>query len=309
MSDAVVVAVIGAVATVATAVIAALPNIIKKRRAAVRTAKPASYTFEAMIIGAAMIAAAATIVFGSSRRDAGAATVPTSTAPLTRATAAVEPAEFQRLIDAAKLQQKFYVVDTIVMHVRLEDVQASRRQQRRRAHVRAVYNVRALKDFSEDDDSFVEQFTSSIKDAPALHWFGNRREFIHNDDGSIYSVRIAAREGDRFTVVTGVTFEYTLPYPADRTAPAEVARLGPNQDYWVYPNREDFVGELTLILESPTTMLQPMERGAIRVTNNQPKLADVFVGERVGAKPEQRSLSYSWQHLRPGERVGILYRW
>lgn len=233
----------------------------------------------------------------------------TRTATARRADAThLEPERMRDMIAAARKQEKPYILDSVIFYIRLEDA-AGPPGSERRAFVRAVYNVRALRDIQSAEDVFLEQFSSSVSTAPPEHWFGNRREIFKNVNGSIYSVNVEARNGDRFTVVTGANLTYQLPLPAGRPVPGEVARLAGNEDYWYYPNREDFIGELVVILESPTTVLRPLERGAVRITNNQPHLSDVSVGERASSVPRQRTLSAAWYDVRPTEGAGILYTW
>jgi hypothetical protein len=294
MAPEVLIAIIGAVATVLSALIGTLPAIISKRRRA-KTGTRQHYKSEALIIAGSVILAAAILVFGL--RAEG------MTREKERHSAALSS-----LIAEARRNGKPYVLQSVVNLVRIEDTQDNSGQIRNMS-VRSMYVVRPLRDISAEEDVFSEQFTSSITNVPPQHWFGSQKEVFNTVNGNLYSVEFQANEDDTYTIVTGANYQYRLPLPSNRPVPAEIRTLQGNEDSWMYPNSEDYIGEIVIVIESPTTHLRPLERSKVRITNRQPNLDDPFLNERAGAQNGQRSLSARWTTVRPNEKVGILYSW
>jgi hypothetical protein len=300
MSDPVLIALIGAIATIVTAAVPGVMSIVAKKRAAARNAAKAKYTREAIIIGTSLVVAGGLIALGIYLAKRGASEPPPSPVAIT-----LETKAYLALIDAAEKAKRPYVLDSVVLHVRHDD---SGKPKKRRTFVRAIYTVRALRDINADEEkTFPEEFESDTK-KKFTHWFGSHRETFLSPQGSAYDVDVQAKAGQRFTVMTGAVLDYTLPLDV-RPLPRQLGNLQPNEDSWFYPNKEDFIGSITIVVESPTTALRPHALQAIRMRNKQVVNHDARLSGPEGSKPFERSISYTWFNLTPGDLVGLVYAW
>ncbi|HEX8155146.1 MAG TPA: hypothetical protein VF698_18585, partial [Thermoanaerobaculia bacterium] len=161
MSDPVLIALIGAIATIVTAAVPGVMSIVAKKRAAARNAVTAKYTREAIIIGASLVVAGGLIALGIYLTKQGAAEPPPSVAT------ALETKEYLAVIEAADKAGRPYVLDSVVLHIRHDDSKAKKR----RTYVRAVYTVRALHDVDAATKTFREQWQSDTKQK-LTHWYG-----------------------------------------------------------------------------------------------------------------------------------------
>jgi hypothetical protein len=219
-------------------------------------------------------------------------------------------AKLQFCIDEAQRRGKAYVILAATETVEIVDSMHLQKTYRI-ANVRNVYTLLLLRDISKQGNTeFFESFSSDNR-AKIDRWFGTERE-TSDGMGSSYDVLFDAKKGETKTVVTGATYTFPIPLPANRSAFDQSTSLGPNEDTWGYPNvvDGDFIREITIVLWSPTTRLIPVGQAAKRLTNRVVSEGDVVTNEAPEGKDfSQRSISAQWSNLVPGEEVGIQFRW
>lgn len=295
MQAEILVAIIGALGTLLSGVPASLLGIKREKQESVAANRPPRYFAEATIIGLAILVAAGLVLFGIHLAQ-------------TAREAESQSPNLEALIAEARRAGKPYYIESIAQMVRLADTYSPQANSRV-SSVRTIYVLRPLRKLNKSEALFNELYTSSHVSRPPEHWYGSQREIFANDNGSRYDVQIEANANDTYTVITGANFYYDLPFTSDRMVPAAVRSLSRNEDYWIYPNEDDFVGQITISIESPTTRMQALQRGKLRITNKQPLLDDVTTYAPTDAQPAQQSLTASWSTVRPREKVGILYSW
>jgi len=215
---------------------------------------------------------------------------------------------FQRLTDQARVLGRPYVLESVTALVHLDDVEGKNGVGTRRAFVRIVYVIRALRDIDEKDGTFTEEYRLNPKKIPE-HWYGTNIEDFGNDIGNTYGVRFTAKKGELHTVVTGMNYAYQMPLGDGRVIPDGVTYVVPTEDYYMYLNTDDFIGELSVIVESSRTPLKPVERGAILIESQHPTIRSDEHVQEIDAKPSQVSISGKWRNLTPGQSGGIIYAW
>jgi hypothetical protein len=143
-----------------------------------------------------------------------------------------------------------------------------------------------------------------------FHWFGTNVEERGNDISNTYTVNMSGSKGQVITLVTGATYRYPLPMPENRVITDGVTRLAGNEDYYMYLNTSDYIANLVIVIESSTTKLTTIERGAFQQEANKPvQRKESFFGGKLNSKPEEISISSKWNNLRPGQSGGIIYSW
>lgn len=195
-----------------------------------------------------------------------------------------------------------YVIEALTVFVSIEDDSASKI---RTARERVVYTVSPIKNIVMDSSLFLERFTSRYA-FDIQHWFGTEMEVLETDDS--YNVKFTATKNEPRTVVTGAKYSFHLPFPDQRKALKEWVNLRSNEDIWSYANTDDYIRDLTIIIESKNLNIQPVgQECALRFSGGSPSKQGAHVSE--DGKPEQRSLSAHWSYLMPGEEVGIFFTW
>jgi hypothetical protein len=208
------------------------------------------------------------------------------------------------LVDQAQKRGMPYVIESLTSVATIEDNPDGRS---REMAVRNVYTLRFRAPVGKSDDTFVEEFTSTV--GSIEHWFGTHTEQFKNPTGTKYSVEFEGRVGDVMTIVTGATYTYQLPLPRRETA-SGLRNLEADEDFWFYPNSADLIETVVIVVQSDSLDLQPLQRGALRITNKQPSYTDdVFRGRTAKSQARQNSLSARWKNVMPAETVGILFTW
>jgi hypothetical protein len=229
-----------------------------------------------------------------------------ATTPAGPATTPAGPASF---LDTARGKRP-YALSAVSMHVRLEDV-STPEGARRLASVRIVYTVLALEPIALDNSSFTETYGSSHTENGSValqHWYGSEVERL-NGKAAPYYVQFSAAAGESRTVITGADLVFPLPLPPDREEMTGTIRLRDDEDLWVYFNDADYIGELLMVIESPTTDLTPVGRGAARLAANLIDLRWDSARRNPEGGGAGASLSARWTNILPGEKVGIQFSW
>ena len=218
----------------------------------------------------------------------------------------------QACLDEAKRRGKPYVLLAVTQLVEIRDTPAPAQHVSRQAIVRMVYTLLMLKDVKRESDAeFFESFTSDRR-AVIDRWYGTERE-TSDADGTSYDVLFTARAGETYTVVTGATYNMSLPLPPRGSAFSQNTSLATNEDTWGYPNVTnggDVIRELTIVLWSPTTRLLPVGQAAKHARNRTVTGADVVVNDTPSPTTTAvRSLSARWTNVMPNDEVGIHFSW
>lgn len=191
-----------------------------------------------------------------------------------------------------------YVLDDVTVLVKIEDV-VNGAVKERIVNWRIVYTVRALHAVTRTDKFFKERYSSDV--ARIRRWFGSEREIKETDNA--YSVMLEIPAGETRTIVTGATFVYSLPLENNRPALGTTILLTPDQEFYSYPNDEDVIGELTLLIETDTLKMFPVGQPAKRLRADGTVAPDEEY--RFNQNGKRRSLSAHWKDVMPKEEVGI----
>lgn len=206
-------------------------------------------------------------------------------------------ADQMKSITAAREKGRPYVITSVTLFLRFNDERDTRR-----ASVRTIYTLLALKDISEDEaEAFIEQYTANgVSPKP---WYGTNREERTTDPAN-FSVRVSAKEGDVVTVVTGANFEFSLPMAARQAMGAIALNAGDPRDYWSYPTGQDFIWDFTMLFESNVPLADPT---AYTVENGIPRPQAMNPAYKINRGPGEQSISANWKFLTPGKDIGIIF--
>ena len=173
--------------------------------------------------------------------------------------------------------------------------------------VRIVYTLLPNRKISSDENLFEEEYIDEYAKS-STHWYGPNNESIHGD-GRVYFVNFDAAPFEVRTISTGCRFGYELPLRTDRKAFGRTMSVPSSQDFFIYPNKIDFISELTIIISSETLDLTPDGQSA-RVTDQfgivhykEPRINPAS-GILDGAT---RSISAQWENIKPNEEAGIVF--
>jgi hypothetical protein len=112
--------------------------------------------------------------------------------------------------------------------------------------------------------------------------------------------------GEPYTVVTRSIWRF--PFNKKTRKFFRDLYTGPEEGNAGRTNEVDFIGEMTIFIESVSLHLSPVL--AYRVwPSGEIERSDVTVHHGVDGQPERRTLSKRWTYLEPGEMVGIVYSW
>jgi hypothetical protein len=298
MSDTIWVAIISAFATVITAIISLYPDLIKKRsRGSARSVDSQARSKKTII---RLIVISVTILI----------------AAITANQFYIQYHRDQFEVKAERNAKNPYVVESATAVVKYDDSLKNDGQRIRHTFVRIVYVLRLLKDISlENDSAFVEEYMDSRTKPPPEHWYGTEPEAFQNDNGSRYSLSIQGKKGEMITVVTGATYTYPIPLTSGRITPQGSITLTGDNDYYAYSNKEDYIKNLTIVLESSQIDLNPY--GALAAFSVHKKEKPVFGKIRIGISDlpsrktatRQKSISMHWTNVEPQNYNGIIYQW
>lgn len=172
-----------------------------------------------------------------------------------------------KLIQAASRLNRDYVIESVTMVVQM-DVIGSEPGKTVAAEVRINYGVFALRKVVKFD----EEFHSSVANVRVDRIHGSDSETELNEiapDHKRWDVTPVIEQGQRRSIVTGAKYTYTLPFP-DKRRVHDFGDLGPLDDAWCYPNVEDVIGELTIIVESYRPIKSPSDEDLLLVDKSDP---------------------------------------
>jgi hypothetical protein len=173
------------------------------------------------------------------------------------------------------------------------------------ADVRITYTLFAI----DHVTVFDEWFHSSQQNAAIERIEGPNPESEYLEPAianKAWNVLVDIPRGGRETVVTGARYTYNLPQPHPRRV-HDYDDLKPNQDAWCYPNKDDVIGELILIIQTPRRLKAPVLGDKLRVDHtdaNQPDEKKAIPDQRVSASGLTVTTA-KWRNLQPNQNVLI----
>lgn len=178
---------------------------------------------------------------------------------------------------------------------------------------RIIYDLIALRDISKAEDVFKEGYSSNFA-KNVLRWFGNdREESLHMGNQHSYYVHFDCKKGDSHTIMTGADFYYSLPLADNRYTPFRDTRLAANEDLWIYPNEEDVIGKLTMIISSNDIKFKSISNSALHtIIRDGAKLnddKDAFYNFDENQINSNNSISYTWSRILPDEQFALKIKW
>lgn len=180
----------------------------------------------------------------------------------------------------ARKQGRNYVIESIAMLVDLK-TNLGNPQVISEADVRIAYTVFALNETKIFDESFHSMAGAKIERIPGS---GNEMALKEDADShKSWEIMLDLPVGGRRTLVTGARYEYTSPMPNKRDI-HDFHNLGPTEDAWCYPNTEDVIGEVTIIIRSDAPLVPSNDGDALLVDRSTPPKET-----KVPSKPEFRS--------------------
>jgi hypothetical protein len=314
MSENLLLAFIGAGATILAAIIGAYAAIRKDRAETPAGASPPRFTFaryrrEFALVGVGLFLAGLVLVIGYAVGQSSIA----RRKELERQAEIGQQIKSYSAIVSEGLDKKLYVLPSVVMLVTLER-SADGKSIISDRHI--IYQLHALTDISSDpsknDDAFVEEYHSSY-DVDRVPGADREVDQEPKPKYKQWSVLFDVAKGERHPVVTGthVVMPITL---ADPHQEHMFERLGATEDAFCYPNYEgDVIEDLVIIIQSGTLKLSLPGDGnndavlqyADKSTQSVP--ATLFVSKSENHTHE--SAVARFKNLKKGEIAGLRVGW
>jgi hypothetical protein len=164
----------------------------------------------------------------------------------------------------------------------------------------------------QDKDHFVEQYSTIFGNAfPPQHWFGTDEERIFGTEskpeGRPYDVNFSAKKFSPRSITTGCNALYHNIDESRRPPFAWPTNLQKGDDFFAYPNHDDYIGQYTIIIDSDSLDLKLLQAIGERPPNLelQPARANPNTGKKAG----QHGISARWENLIPGDNVEIVFHY
>ena len=155
--------------------------------------------------------------------------------------------------------------------------------------------VPALQDISKADNVFREEYTGDNNSLG--RWYGNNNEnqFMAGNEQTYY-VHFDCKKGESHTLITGKdSYSNSAAYLEDFSA--------------YYPNEEDVVGNLTIIVSTKDYKLKTNSNSAVRVTvKNGVKVneeKDSFYNSNDESDSYNNTVSHTWNRVLPDEQFNL----
>lgn len=201
------------------------------------------------------------------------------------------------------------IIKSLIVSVKLELIGANK--DTLMAQERIHYTVVALRDILENENVFVEDYSTSYT-TKIKRWYGTEQEqSISMSNPNQYYVVFECKKGETKTIITGADYYYKYPLQDKRISDFRNIVLGSNEDLWIYPNKDDVIGDLTIILESSTLKLKPFEKGAMQNIGNT-KINDREIKHHYSqndSRNTSNTISASWNKILPDQMFGLHYQY
>jgi hypothetical protein len=308
MEKEVVVALIGAAATVATTLIGAAASIKAKRAPQRRPGTPTQFWLEGAFIAFSLVAAASIIAFGLRSANASidlrqaTALAPTGRSLLT---------PYQDLVIAGLKKQKSYVIPSVTMIVKLDRMTDGTQRLQSTTHI--IYSIHALSGIGSGTPGFNEFYhSSSSEDVYYLPGADKERLTESAAKGmKAWDVFFDLPAGGRRTIVT----TSSAVYPPGLASGRKVhffQNVGANEDAFCYPNTDgDVIGEMLFMVESDTLDLHlvPGDTQAAIQRDNSIIDADASVFQEQQGSPKRRVVVARFGQVQARDVAGVKVAW
>lgn len=175
---------------------------------------------------------------------------------------------------------------------------------------RYIYTMRPLRPILPTDSAFREEITSHLG-SELQYWHGSETEELdHNQRlNKQYEVKFEGALGSTRTIVTGTTQVFDWSSPRMK-AQVNGVDLGEDQYALFYANKDDYIGEMLLILTSRGISVSASANSGFRRPGGPGtpmlfKTASTFQSKETG----EITISVRWTDIRPGEMVGLRFNW
>lgn len=216
-------------------------------------------------------------------------------------------------IKKARELNKPYAIEDVLMHIKLESQPPTGMRSAavgstgygHIAYVRTTYRLRALRKIESSERVFIERYTSSfLPQDKVVRWYGPQNE-IDNTTDSSYVVPLELLEGQAAVVMTGADYHFPAEMP---TRNIRGVTLGPKEDFWAYPNQEDVICALSIVVEAKDVAVHPINAAILVGTDGKITPSRSFQNSG-GAGPGKSSVSARWQNVVPGDEALVYYAW
>jgi hypothetical protein len=210
-------------------------------------------------------------------------------------------------VQNAKKKGKKYAILNIVQHIELEDMTLNNKPIRR-ARMRNTYTIYAIADIVQDSSVFIEAFTTDQKNVTLTRWAGSEEQ---NDFGGMkgwYTVNFSAKSNSIKTIVTGADYYYEkpmLPHGEVCSGKVDVAK---DEWVWCYPNGDDFIDRLTMIVEAANFNVLPADNSMIRSASKTQLNFDKSSCMQ-NATTDKCTIVAAWDKIYQGECVSLKHKW
>lgn len=171
--------------------------------------------------------------------------------------------------------------------------------------VRIAYSLLLLRNVGEDETAFFEQYGGGTGNVRL--WPGSNVEARTEHPGET-RIRVAGRKDDYVTLVTAAEIRYERSDPP-RTSLRTWRELLPTESAFEYPNGRGVVCSLQIFLDSESLPLVTAGNAAVRFFRNGGSPQSQAAHWSPNLAGPGGSLSARWSHLRPYERVALVYSW
>ncbi|WP_448698709.1 hypothetical protein ACFGVR_17770 [Mucilaginibacter sp. AW1-3] len=198
-------------------------------------------------------------------------------------------------IGSAKNQN--YILEDVFLNVQVEKTDTGFIK-----YCKTIYKIRALKDFS---DNFVETYSGPNK---IQHVMGSDQELPKSINDQSYDIPLHMKKNEVKTIMTGANM---LSQTLSITSPSEFV-MKPNgpMDFYSYPNSDDYISDLTIHIESNSLDIKGFARNAVKQDKNSTiSYGDSYNADYKNFNTSNRSITFHWHQLLPGEFVGLAYAW
>jgi len=211
------------------------------------------------------------------------------------------------LITAARKYKRDYVIESATMLVKLE-TSNQYPGQTSAAEVQIVYTIFALTNVT----TFDEEYHSPAPNAVVERIPGSDPESKLTDDkptNKAWNVLLQLKTGERHTLTTKARYTYKLPFPGQRTI-RDFHNLPPGDDVWGYPNTEDVIGELTILVQSKLPIKAPHDGDALLADTHNKSQPTVKLSQPSLQAPDKDTavpnvLAAHWQNVMPGQAAEL----
>jgi hypothetical protein len=178
---------------------------------------------------------------------------------------------------------------------------------KRLAEFRNYYTIYALKEISNNDPVFEEQFLTNS--AIIKEWPGSKLQEVESINDGRYWVKFVLKPRETKTIVTGANYLYPLPLQHNNSTSC-FGDIIESTDEWMtcYPNSSDYIDNMTILIESDGIDLNLPPESKYRKNPN-----GTLIKEEGSCKVYSRNrnctLVAKWTRLKPGECVGFKINW